>query len=157
MTGHYRTHSTEETRRIAREFAQTLKRGDVVALVGELGAGKTQFVKGICEGLGIGLTVASPTFVLLHRYVTNDSAGRELIIHHLDLYRIESSAEVLDLGYEELFFGNGICLVEWADRLGEFLPEERIDVKISLGESESERAIELARSTSQGTQKKVAR
>lgn len=157
MTGHYRTHSTEETQGIAREFALTLKRGDVVALRGELGAGKTQFVKGICEGLGFGLTVASPTFVLLHRYVTSDGAGRELIIHHLDLYRIESSAEVLDLGYEELFFGDGICLVEWADRLGELLPEDRIDVKISLGESESEREIVLSRSGSQGIQNKVAR
>lgn len=157
MTGHFRTHSAEETRRTARDVAQTLTRGDVVALMGELGAGKTQFVKGVCEGLGIGLRVASPTFVLLHRYVSKDPAGKELIIHHLDLYRIESSAQVLDLGYEELFFGDGICLVEWADRLGELLPEDRIDVKISFGESESEREIVLSQHGSRGGQKKGAR
>ncbi|MEX1139071.1 MAG: tRNA (adenosine(37)-N6)-threonylcarbamoyltransferase complex ATPase subunit type 1 TsaE [Bacteroidota bacterium] len=155
MTGQYRTHSTEETRRVAREFAQTLKRGDVVGLVGDLGAGKTQFVKGVCEALGVTLPVASPTFVLLHRYVARDPDGRELIIHHLDLYRISSTAEILDLGYEELFFGDGICMVEWADRLGNLLPDRRIDVNIRLGESESEREIMFARSDPGNLQKKA--
>jgi tRNA threonylcarbamoyladenosine biosynthesis protein TsaE len=146
MIGQYRTHSTEETRQVAREFARTLQRGDIVALIGDLGAGKTQFVKGVCETLSVSLPVASPTFVLLHRYLGKDPAGMELIIHHLDLYRIASSSEILDLGYEELFFGKGICLVEWADRLGELLPDRHVDVRIALGAAEEERDIVISRS-----------
>jgi len=145
MIGQYRTHSTDETRQVARQFAHTLKRGDIVALVGDLGAGKTQFVKGICEGLTVPMPVASPTFVLLHRYLGKDTAGLELIIYHLDLYRIASASEILDLGYEELFFGNGICLVEWADRLANLLPERRIDVQMTLGATEEDRAITITR------------
>ncbi|MEX2116009.1 MAG: tRNA (adenosine(37)-N6)-threonylcarbamoyltransferase complex ATPase subunit type 1 TsaE [Bacteroidota bacterium] len=145
MTGQYRTRSTEETREVARQFAHTLQRGDVVALIGDLGAGKTQFVKGVCEALGVSSPVASPTFVLLHRYIGKDTAGEELIIHHVDLYRVASSSEILDLGYEEIFFGDGICLVEWADRLGNLLPDKRIDVRLILGGTEEERDIALTR------------
>ncbi len=143
MTGHYRTRSTEETLQIARQFARTLQRGDIVALVGDLGAGKTQFVKGICEGLGVSLPVASPTFVLLHRYFGKDPAGMELVIHHLDLYRVGSSSEIFDLGFEEFLYGDGISLIEWADRLGDLLPDRRVDVHITLGESEEERGIAI--------------
>jgi tRNA threonylcarbamoyladenosine biosynthesis protein TsaE len=146
MTGQYRTRSTEETRQVAKEFAGTLQRGDIVALVGDLGAGKTQFVKGVCEALLVSSPVASPTFVLLHRYLGKDPFGMELIIYHLDLYRIASTSEILDLGYEELFYGKGICLVEWADRLGDLLPDPRIDVRIMLGATEEERDIVITRS-----------
>lgn len=146
MIGQFRTHSTAETRQVARQFADTLQRGDIVALVGDLGAGKTQFVKGVCEALSVSSPVASPTFVFLHRYLGSDVAGMDLLIYHLDLYRINSSAEILDLGYEELFFGKGICLVEWADRLGELLPEKRINVHLTLGATEEERDINISRS-----------
>jgi len=145
MIGQYRTHSTDETRQVARQFAHTLKRGDIVALVGDLGAGKTQFVKGICEALTVTMPVASPTFVLLHRYLGKDAAGLELIIYHLDLYRVASVSEILDLGYEELFFGNGICLIEWADRLANLLPERRIDVRLTLGMTEEDRDITITK------------
>ncbi len=146
MIGRYLTRSTEETRHVAREFARTLQRGDIVALVGDLGAGKTQFVKGVCEALSVSLPVASPTFVLLHRYLGKDPSGMELIIYHLDLYRIASTSEILDLGYEELLYGKGICLVEWADRMGDLLPDTRIDIMITLGETEEEREIAITRS-----------
>ncbi|GJQ20381.1 MAG: hypothetical protein HBSIN02_07360 [Bacteroidia bacterium] len=122
-----------------------LRRGDVVALYGDLGTGKTQFVKGLCEAFGVSENVSSPTFVLLHRYRGRDRSGRELFIHHLDLYRVGSPEEVLDLGYEELFFGDGLVVVEWAERLGPLLPPRRIDVHLTAGVGENDREIIIER------------
>jgi tRNA threonylcarbamoyladenosine biosynthesis protein TsaE len=99
------TTSVEETIALGRSFARSLKRGDVVALVGELGSGKTQFVKGVCEGLNVRSTVTSPTFVVLNRYEGRDEIGNELLVHHLDLYRIRSTQELYDLGYVMFSYG----------------------------------------------------
>lgn len=139
------THSERETRGVAAEQARDLRRGDIVALYGELGAGKTQFVKGLCEGLHVTDHVASPTFVLLHRYRGRDASGNDVVIHHLDLYRITSGEEILDLGYEEIFFGDAITIVEWADRLGSLLPPERVDIRLVHGTREDERQITIVR------------
>ena len=137
------TASEIETGRMAGSFAKTLRRGDVVALYGELGSGKTQFVKGVCKHFNVAQLVTSPTFVLMNRYSGGESGGRELMIFHFDLYRVKNLSEVYDLGYQEFFDGDGICLVEWADHLESLLPRQRHDVKLSFGKKENERIMAI--------------
>lgn len=107
-------------------MAQAIFSPAFVCLYGELGAGKTTFAKGFARGLGVGETVRSPSFALIMEYPS--SKGRFL---HVDLYRLEDSAQILNLGLDELAEG-AIVLVEWADRLGDRLPTERIDVRIKV-------------------------
>jgi len=151
MNASHVTSSEVDTRRVARGFGKGLGRGDVVALYGDLGTGKTQFVKGLCSAFGVRELVASPTFVILHRYGGSDRQGKELLVYHFDLYRVQSRAEIFDLGYEEFFFGDGICVVEWADRLHELLPDARYDVHMSLGGREDERRIDITRVFTNGS------
>ena len=141
----YTTKSVEETLTIASTFAERLRRGDIVALYGELGSGKTQFAKGVCNYFGVRGPVASPTFVLLNRYNGKDGSGKELLIFHLDLYRTKSVTEIYDLGYEEFFSGDGICLIEWAEQLAGLLPECRYDVRLFFGKTEDERIVEMTK------------
>ena len=101
------------------------------------------FVKGICEAFGTREHVSSPSFIILNRYEGKDQSKRELLIYHLDLYRVKSLDEIFDLGYEEFFYGDGITLVEWAEQLGDLLPSKRYDVHLSYGESESHRRITI--------------
>ena len=108
----------EETHRAGVRVAEHLAAGAVIALVGAVGAGKTCFAQGIVAGLGSKQSVRSPTFGLVHEYLD----GR-LPVYHLDLYRVEGSAELLDLGWDDYLEGDGVVLVEWADRFSEFLPE----------------------------------
>jgi len=138
-----RSTSEQQTREAARSMASSLQRGDVVALYGELGAGKTQFVKGLCDGFHVRDAVTSPTFVILNRYSGVDGRNKEIFLFHFDLYRVQSAEEIYDLGYEEFLFGNGICVVEWAERLGTLLPSRRYDVKIAFGEGADERRISI--------------
>ncbi|MBI2619494.1 MAG: tRNA (adenosine(37)-N6)-threonylcarbamoyltransferase complex ATPase subunit type 1 TsaE [Ignavibacteriales bacterium] len=137
--------SEAETRTMARSFGEALRPGDVVALYGELGSGKTQFVKGICEAFRVSTHVASPTFVILHRYEGTTTDGNQLFLYHFDLYRVDSAEEIYDLGYEEFFFGGGICIVEWAERLSNLLPAERYDIRLDFGEREADRIIAIHR------------
>lgn len=145
MTELHRTTSEQETRDVARAMASELRRGDVVALYGDLGAGKTQFVKGLCEAFEVHDTVTSPTFVILNRYSGVEKKRGEMLVFHFDLYRIETAEEIYDLGYEEFFYGNGICVIEWAERLETLLPARRFDVTILFGENEDERQISINR------------
>ena len=111
------THSEEETQAVARELATTLEAGDVVLLSGELGAGKTAFVRGLAAGLGIDPEdVFSPTFTLVHEY-----RGGRLTLYHADLYRLEKAATD-DLGLEEMGATDGVLAIEWPDRLTHLLP-----------------------------------
>jgi tRNA threonylcarbamoyladenosine biosynthesis protein TsaE len=126
---------------LASSLARKLRRGDVVALYGELGTGKTQFVRGVCRYFGIQEHITSPTFVLLNRYSGKDESGRELLLFHFDLYRVKSLSEIYDLGYEEFFRGNGICLIEWAEHLAGLLPPQRYDVQFSFGKGDTDRQI----------------
>jgi len=137
------TTSTEGTISLAGTFAGSLRRGDIVALSGDLGSGKTQFVKGVCRTFKVHTSVTSPSFVILNRYDGVDNSGNELLMYHFDLYRIKSLTELYDLGYEEFLRGDGICLVEWAEILGDLLPERRYDVRLSMGADENERRIEI--------------
>ena len=110
--------SAEETQQVGRVIGQAAQPGDVYLLTGPLGAGKTCLTQGIAQGLGVGGHVRSPTFVLMTRY-----RGR-LTLHHVDLYRIESSLEAWDLGLEEQLGDDGVCVVEWADRAEELFSQE---------------------------------
>ncbi len=138
------TTSAEETIAFARAFARRLRRGDVVTLFGDLGSGKTQFVKGVCQVFKTLTPATSPSFVILNRYNGTDECKSELLLYHFDLYRIKSLAEIYDLGYEEFLQSDGVCLIEWAEMLGQLLPKQRYDVWFSLGADENERHIEIA-------------
>lgn len=116
--------SESATRRFAKELVQILKPGDVLALEGDLGAGKTVFAQGLAEGLGIQEQVDSPTFTIVKEYPAPTP------FYHMDVYRIESADE--QLGLEEYFEGEGICLVEWASRIKEWLPEQTIDMTLEV-------------------------
>jgi tRNA threonylcarbamoyladenosine biosynthesis protein TsaE len=129
--------SPEETRRIGEALGRQLGAGAVVATMGELGAGKTCFLQGLVKGLGVTEEATSPTFVLVNHY-----RGR-LPVYHVDAYRTESLTELLDVGLEEMVWGDGVTLVEWADKLLPLLPPHTITVRISgLGEEPREIAIE---------------
>ncbi|MFF2590230.1 tRNA (adenosine(37)-N6)-threonylcarbamoyltransferase complex ATPase subunit type 1 TsaE [Peribacillus butanolivorans] len=112
----------EETAHFAQELAQKLSSGDVLALEGDLGAGKTAFTKGLAKGLGVSRTVNSPTFTIIKEYV-----GR-LPLYHMDVYRVSESEE--DLGYDEYFDGEGVTVVEWAHLIKDQLPNEILTIYI---------------------------
>lgn len=105
------SHSVAETESLGEQFGRTALRGLVIALSGELGAGKTQFVKGLARGLGIATRVHSPTFTLVNEY-----GGGRLKLFHLDLYRLESREQILSAGLEEFLEPDGVAVVEWAER-----------------------------------------
>lgn len=128
------TQTEEETKKIATRLANLLRPGDVITLEGDLGAGKTTFTKGIAIGLGVKRIVNSPTYTIVKEY------DGELPLYHMDVYRLEDSDE--DIGLSEYFEGDGISVVEWAQFIEEYLPKERLDVKINYV-NEQERVIEF--------------
>ena len=132
------THSAHETFELGKEFASGLKRGDIVALYGELGSGKTQFAKGICCGLGVRNHVVSPSFTILNEYTEGTYP-----VYHFDFYRLRSLSELAEFGFEEYLFGDGICLLEWANVVASALPPDRYDVSLELGENQSQRIIHI--------------
>ena len=125
MLRNYQTHNTEETKQIARSLAANAQAGGVYALVGDLGVGKTVFSKGFAEGLGISEPVTSPTFTIVGEY-----DGGKLPFYHFDVYRIENPEELDEVGLTEYLYGEGVCLIEWADRIEELLPEETVWIRI---------------------------
>lgn len=110
--------SVAETRAAGAEAARTSKPGDVIALAGDLGTGKTQFVKGFARGLGCASLVTSPTFTLLHEY-----GGGRLPIYHFDFYRLENAEALKTIGFEDYVSGCGVSVIEWADRFPSAIPE----------------------------------
>jgi tRNA threonylcarbamoyladenosine biosynthesis protein TsaE len=122
----HHSNSVKQTEQIAEDLARTLRGGECVALHGDLGAGKTQFVRGMVRGLGADPhAVSSPTFVLLNIYHT----GR-LTVFHLDAYRVHGAEDFEAIGFAELLDQGGVVVVEWAQRVISLLPEQRIDVRI---------------------------
>lgn len=119
------SHSPDETRSLARKMGESAKAGQIFTLDGDLGTGKTVFAKGFAEGLGITEIVNSPTFTIVQSY-----EGGRLTMHHFDVYRIAEPEEMDEIGYEEYFYGDGVCLVEWADQIADLIPEEAVRVRI---------------------------
>ncbi len=119
------TRSADETERVGERLGRRLVPGDVVALSGELGAGKTCFIRGLACGLGVTQTVSSPTFVIVNQYT-----GR-MPVFHIDAYRTESLTELLDIGFDEYVSGDSVTVIEWADKLEPLLPPGAIRVRIS--------------------------
>jgi len=108
-----------ETEEIGRRFANNVDMGSVLALEGDLGSGKTQFTKGLVAGLGSSIPVTSPTFTIIHEY-----PGGCLPVYHFDFFRLEDQESVARLGLDDYLFGDGISVIEWADRFPEFIPEQ---------------------------------
>lgn len=117
--------SEKETFQIAKELAEQAKPGEVYCLSGDLGVGKTVFTKGFAAGLGITEPVSSPTFTIVQIY----EEGR-LPLYHFDVYRIEDIEEMEEIGYEDCFYGDGVCLVEWAELIKEILPDNCKKIRI---------------------------
>ena len=122
------SHSAEQTRRVGERLAQLLQGGDVVCLQGDLGSGKTCLTQGIGRGLGVEGAITSPTFIIVNEY---HLPGRTFKLFHVDLYRVQTVAEACATGLEEYLYGNGICVVEWAERVKEILPAERLWVTLT--------------------------
>ena len=118
----------EETRDFGIELAGSLEPGSVVALIGDLGTGKTTLTKYIAEGMGVRDTVTSPTFTIIREY-----DGERMSLFHFDVYRIDDPADMYEIGYEEYFFGSGVSVVEWADRIEELLPVYTKRIYIDYG------------------------
>lgn len=138
----YNSESLDATGRLGAALAERLFPGAVVALVGPLGAGKTQLVQAVAEALGADRRlVTSPTFVLVHEYAAR------MPVYHFDAYRLSDPTEFAELGVEEYFAGDGICLVEWADKVRSCLPEAHLEVRIAVTGSSSRRFEVVAHGT----------
>ena len=133
------THDPEETFEVGRTIGMNAKPGQIYTLTGDLGVGKTVFTQGVAAGLGITEPVNSPTFTIIQEY----EDGR-LPFYHFDVYRIGDLEEMEEIGYDDYFFGQGICLIEWAELIEEILPEKRIEVTI---EKDLERGFEYRKIT----------
>ncbi len=127
---------TEETERFGLELAGELKAGDVIALTGDLGAGKTTLAKSIAKGLGVRENVTSPTFTIVCEYMS----GR-LPLFHFDLYRIGSEEEAFEAGLEEYFSRGGVSVIEWAERVPGLIPDDARVIVLEYGEKEDERIL----------------
>lgn len=117
--------SSEDTFKIGYNLGQKAKKGQVYCLNGDLGVGKTVFTQGFAMGLGVEEPVSSPTFTIVQEY-----KGRELPFFHFDVYRISDVWEMEEIGYEDYFYGEGVCLIEWAELIDEILPLDRINIQI---------------------------
>ena len=126
--------SSQMTFEFAKKIGENLKSGDVLCLDGDLGVGKTVFTQGLAAGLGITEPVNSPTFTIVKEYTD----GR-LPLYHFDVYRITDPDEMFNIGAEEYFFGEGVCVVEWADLIAELLPENTKYIYLQYGENPEER------------------
>ena len=131
--------SLDQIHQAARRFVEAMGDNTVFAFYGKMGAGKTTFIKAVCEELGVSDVITSPTFAIVNEY-RSEIAGE--LIYHFDFYRINRLEEAYDFGYEEYFYSGNLCLVEWPEKIEELLPEEVMTVRIAVGDDE-ERTIEI--------------
>ena len=136
------TFSAEETYALGKKLGSEAKPGDVLTLIGDLGVGKTVFTQGFADGLGITEPISSPTFTIVQVY----EEGR-LPFYHFDVYRIGDIEEMEEIGYDDYFFGNGVCMIEWAELIEELIPENSIHVTI---EKDLEKGFDYRRITITG-------
>lgn len=134
----FRTESELDTIKVGEEFSMRLSPRGVVALIGELGAGKTCFIKGICKGLGVKERVASPSFTIINEY-----QGKNFKVFHFDFYRMIKPSELSEIGFDEYIYDDGVCLIEWADRVLDFLPTKKFIINLKLGLSKNVREITI--------------
>jgi len=148
-----RTTSPEETTALGEELGKLLAPGDVVALYGDLGAGKTTLTRGIAVGLGLAADIQSPTFTLIHEH------PGAIPLYHIDLYRLSNEREAESLGVEEYVYGDGVTVIEWGEKVQSILPAERLDITVRMTgdtdreltlETESERLSEAIRGLVRG-------
>jgi len=132
------THSPEETRALGGRLADALKGGEVVAFTGDLGAGKTAFVSGMAQALGVDERVTSPTFTIVNEY-----EGGRLPLFHFDMYRLGSADELFHIGWEDYLARNGVCAVEWSENVEEAIEGDAIRVSITRGDDENSRVIQI--------------
>lgn len=127
----------EETNEFGVKLGQLLKTGDILCLNGDLGAGKTTLTKSIGIGLGVQEYITSPTFALINQY-----NGR-IPVYHFDVYRLENVNEIYDLGFDDYFYGKGVCIIEWADKIETMIPKDRIVIDIKNGNNIDERILKI--------------
>ena len=132
------SHSPAETFEFGRALAASLRCGDVLALCGDLGAGKTHFVKGLAAGLGAPAEVTSPTFTLIHEYT-----GGALPLYHVDFYRLDETGDALKIGIDEYLDGDGVTAIEWADKFADLIPEGARWIRFHLLENDGRRIEQL--------------
>jgi len=133
----YKCQNEEATKQFGEAFASILEPGDLIGLDGDLGAGKTFISKAIIKSLGIEEYVTSPSYTIVNEYHGDKK------IYHFDVYRIDDIDEMYEIGYEEYFFSDGICLVEWSSMIEELLPEAHYRMNLSMGSDFNERVIEI--------------
>lgn len=141
----FKTESPAETQALGEKLGKTLKQGDVIALIGDLGTGKTCLTQGIARGVGIAPdeVVNSPSYILINEY------NGAMPIYHIDLYRLENSAEIAELGLSEYMDGDGICIIEWAERIADTLPDTCIKIHITLADTNASQGSEVRELMSQ--------
>ena len=136
---HYITHSPEETEKLGAALAQRLKPGTIIAYTGDLGAGKTAFTRGLAKGLGYTQPVTSPTYTIVNEYL-----GGRLPLFHFDMYRLASSDDLWDIGWEDYLERGGVCAVEWSENVADAMPEGTVYVSIERApEGENARIITI--------------
>ena len=133
----FETHDEQETWAVAKQFASTLKSGDIVCLEGDLGAGKTTFTQGLCAALGAKRAVTSPTFCIV-----SEHPSEAFLVVRMDLYRLHGEEDVLQIGWEDYLARGAVLVVEWPDRAGSLIPADAKRVRFTYGDGESERKIE---------------
>ena len=134
----HRSRSVEETEQLGQALAEHLGPGTVVAFTGDLGAGKTAFVRGLARGLGIPDRVTSPTFTIVNEY-----EGGRLPLFHFDMYRLAPSEELFDIGWEDYLARGGVCAVEWSENIADALEGDLVRVDLRRGDGENERIITI--------------
>lgn len=128
----------KETEEFGFRLGSLLKSGDILCLNGDLGAGKTTMTKSIGLGLGVDEYITSPTFTLINEY------KGKIPVYHFDVYRLENVHELYDLGFDEYFYGKGVCIIEWADKIDKMIPKERIVIDIEKGNDDDERTLHIS-------------
>ncbi len=148
MTRTFETHNADETRALAASLGALLRPGDVLCLIGDLGAGKTTFTQGLALGLGLPSEepVNSPTFTLLAEH-----PGGRVPLYHFDVYRLDGSSGLYDLAFDEYLSGDGVVVIEWADRIADALPLERIDIALTAAGPDKRHLMMTAHGTKMAT------